>query len=91
MVLKRRLMFRIAAPVALVVAQWLLRQMLSLVFALMVVTPVMALSRMWDRNGFLGLLIAIPLAAAIGGLVSFASPRYLASPFNIGEQMARLS
>jgi hypothetical protein len=91
MVLKRRLMFRIAAPVALGVARWLLRQMLPLVFALMVVTPVTALSRIWDRNGFPGLLTAIPLAAAIGGLVSFASRRDLASPFSIGEPAPRLS
>ncbi len=41
--------------------------------------------------GFLGLLIAIPLAAAIAVLVRFALRRYLASPFYTGEQTPRPS
>lgn len=36
--------------------------------------------------GFLGLLIAVPLAAAIGVLFRFALNRYLASPFYRGEE-----
>jgi predicted PurR-regulated permease PerM len=36
--------------------------------------------------GFVGLLIAIPLAAAIGVLVRFALARYLASPVYTGEE-----
>ena len=36
--------------------------------------------------GFVGLLIAVPLAAVIGVLVRFALRRYLASPFYTGEQ-----
>jgi predicted PurR-regulated permease PerM len=35
--------------------------------------------------GFVGLLIAVPLAAIIGVLVRFALKRYLASPFYTGE------
>jgi predicted PurR-regulated permease PerM len=34
--------------------------------------------------GFVGLLIAVPLAAAVGVLVRFALKRYLASPFYTG-------
>ena len=36
--------------------------------------------------GFVGLLIAVPLAAAIGVLVRFALRQYLASPFYQGEE-----
>ena len=36
--------------------------------------------------GFVGLLIAVPLAAVIGVLARFALRRYLASPFYTGEQ-----
>ncbi|MSP49798.1 MAG: AI-2E family transporter [Alphaproteobacteria bacterium] len=36
--------------------------------------------------GFLGLLLAVPVAAAIGVLVRFALERYLASPFYRGPQ-----
>ena len=36
--------------------------------------------------GFVGLLLAVPLAAAIGVLVRFALRQYLASPFYTGEQ-----
>jgi predicted PurR-regulated permease PerM len=36
--------------------------------------------------GFVGLLIAVPLAAAIGVLVRFALRRYLASPVYTGEE-----
>jgi len=36
--------------------------------------------------GFVGLLIAVPLAAVIGVLVRFALKQYLASPFYTGEQ-----
>jgi predicted PurR-regulated permease PerM len=36
--------------------------------------------------GFVGLLIAIPLAAAIGVLVRFALARYLAGPVYTGEE-----
>lgn len=36
--------------------------------------------------GFVGLLIAVPLAAVIGVLARFALKRYLASPFYTGEQ-----
>jgi predicted PurR-regulated permease PerM len=36
--------------------------------------------------GFVGLLIAVPLAAAIGVLVRFALRRYLASPMYTGEE-----
>ncbi len=36
--------------------------------------------------GFVGLMIAIPLAAAIAVLVRFALARYLASPFYTGEK-----
>jgi predicted PurR-regulated permease PerM len=36
--------------------------------------------------GFVGLLIAVPLAAVIGVLVRFALRQYLASPFYTGEQ-----
>ena len=35
--------------------------------------------------GFVGLLIAVPLAAVIGVLVRFALRQYLASPFYTGE------
>ena len=35
--------------------------------------------------GFVGLLIAVPLAAAIGVLVRFALRQYLASPLYTGE------
>ena len=35
--------------------------------------------------GFVGLLVAVPLAAAIGVLVRFALRHYLASPFYTGE------
>ena len=35
--------------------------------------------------GFVGLLVAVPLAAAIGVLVRFALHRYLASPLYTGE------
>jgi predicted PurR-regulated permease PerM len=35
--------------------------------------------------GFVGLLIAVPLAAAVGVLVRFALRRYLASPLYTGE------
>jgi predicted PurR-regulated permease PerM len=35
--------------------------------------------------GFVGLLIAVPLAAIIGVLIRFALRRYLASPFYTGE------
>jgi predicted PurR-regulated permease PerM len=35
--------------------------------------------------GFVGLLIAVPLAAVIGVLARFALRRYLASPFYTGE------
>lgn len=35
--------------------------------------------------GFLGLLLAVPAAAAIGVLVRFAIERYLASPFYRGS------
>ncbi|MBV8838878.1 MAG: AI-2E family transporter [Alphaproteobacteria bacterium] len=38
--------------------------------------------------GFVGLLIAVPLAAVIGVLARFALKRYLASPFYTGEQAA---
>ena len=41
--------------------------------------------------GFVGLLIAIPLAAAIGVLVRFALRQYLASPLYTGEETSRLS
>lgn len=41
--------------------------------------------------GFLGLLIAIPLAAAIGVLVRFALRQYLASPLFTGEPPPPLS
>jgi predicted PurR-regulated permease PerM len=34
--------------------------------------------------GFLGLLVAVPVAAAIGVLVRFALGRYLASPLYTG-------
>jgi len=37
--------------------------------------------------GFLGLLIAVPLAAAIAVLVRFALARYLASPLYSGEEL----
>lgn len=40
--------------------------------------------------GFVGLLIAIPLAAAIGVLVRFALRQYLASPLYTGEETPRL-
>jgi predicted PurR-regulated permease PerM len=36
--------------------------------------------------GFVGLLVAVPLAAAIGVLVRFALRRYLASPLYQGEE-----
>ncbi|GLK67417.1 AI-2E family transporter [Hansschlegelia plantiphila] len=36
--------------------------------------------------GFVGLLVAVPLAAAVGVLVRFAVQRYLESPFYTGEQ-----
>ena len=35
--------------------------------------------------GFVGLLVAVPLAAAIGVLLRFALRQYLASPFYTGE------
>lgn len=35
--------------------------------------------------GFLGLLLAVPVAAAVGVLVRFAVTRYLASPFYLGS------
>ena len=35
--------------------------------------------------GFVGLLVAVPLAAAVGVLVRFGLQRYLASPFYTGE------
>jgi predicted PurR-regulated permease PerM len=38
--------------------------------------------------GFVGLLIAVPLAAAIGVLARFALRQYLASPFHTGEPAA---
>lgn len=38
--------------------------------------------------GFVGLLIAVPLAAAIGVLARFALRQYLASPFHTGEPTA---
>jgi len=38
--------------------------------------------------GFVGLLIAVPLAAVIGVLARFALKQYLASPFYTGEQAA---
>ena len=34
--------------------------------------------------GFVGLLVAVPLAAAIGVLIRFALRQYLASPFYTG-------
>ena len=39
--------------------------------------------------GFVGLLIAVPLAAVIGVLARFALRRYLASPFYTGEPVGR--
>ena len=36
--------------------------------------------------GFVGLLVAVPLAAAIGVLVRFALRQYLASPLYTGRQ-----
>ena len=39
--------------------------------------------------GFVGLLIAVPLAAVIGVLARFALRRYLASPFYTGEPAGR--
>ena len=36
--------------------------------------------------GFVGLLLAVPLAAAIGVLVRFALRQYLASPLYTGEE-----
>jgi predicted PurR-regulated permease PerM len=36
--------------------------------------------------GFLGLLLAVPVAAAVGVLVRFALTRYLASPFYLGSR-----
>ena len=36
--------------------------------------------------GFLGLLIAVPLAAAIGVLMRFALRQYLASPVYTGDE-----
>jgi predicted PurR-regulated permease PerM len=39
--------------------------------------------------GFVGLLLAVPLAAAIGVLARFALRRYLASPFYTGEPVGR--
>ncbi len=36
--------------------------------------------------GFVGLLLAVPLAAATGVLIRFAVRRYLASPFYTGVQ-----
>jgi len=36
--------------------------------------------------GFVGLLVAVPLAAAIGVLFGFAVSRYLQSPFYRGEK-----
>lgn len=38
--------------------------------------------------GFVGLLVAVPLAAAVGVLVRFGLERYLASPFYTGEEDA---
>jgi predicted PurR-regulated permease PerM len=40
--------------------------------------------------GFVGLLLAVPLAAAIGVLVRFALAQYLASPFYTGEPRRRI-
>jgi predicted PurR-regulated permease PerM len=40
--------------------------------------------------GFVGLLLAVPLAAAIGVLVRFAIKQYLASPLYTGEARRRL-
>src|SRR5262245_500469 len=39
--------------------------------------------------GFLGLLIAVPLASAIGVLMRFAMKQYLASPFYAGDATTR--
>jgi len=36
--------------------------------------------------GFVGLLVAVPLAAAIGVLMRFALRQYLASPLYVGEK-----
>ena len=38
--------------------------------------------------GFVGLLVAVPAAAAVGVLVRFALSRYLASPFYRGHAAA---
>jgi len=40
--------------------------------------------------GFVGLLVAIPMAAAVGVLVRFALKQYLASPFYTGEERPQL-
>jgi len=40
--------------------------------------------------GFVGLLLAVPLAAATGVLIRFAVRRYLASPLYTGEQRAQI-
>jgi predicted PurR-regulated permease PerM len=39
--------------------------------------------------GFVGLLLAVPLAAVIGVLIRFALARYLASPFYTGSYARR--
>ena len=43
-----------------------------------------ALSAFGVMMGFTGLLIAVPVAAAIGVLVRYALQKYLASPFYLG-------
>ncbi|HUK58470.1 MAG TPA: AI-2E family transporter [Stellaceae bacterium] len=45
------------------------------------VAVIFAFFAFWSLFGFIGLLLAVPVAAVIGVLVRFAIERYLASPF----------